>query len=263
MERQAMMHGATRIAGQWPQQAAAMRAEASRRLALLFDKRDGKVRGPSPARLLGELSILGESLRREDFTIATASRPKVVMLLPGLLTHPVRMRFMRRRLEQAGHVVHDWGLGFNLGPSEEGIAALVRRLRSLHDRHGQKVALVGWSLGGLFAREIAWRAPEAVSMVVTMGTPFSGDRRANNAWRIYQAVAGHRVEDAPASRDPSEKPPVPTIALWSARDGFISPRSACGRPGERDEAVALRCTHLGFAYSPESARAVLAALDRN
>lgn len=185
------------------------------------------------------------------------------MLLPGLLTHPSRMHFMRGRLETAGHVVHDWGLGFNLGVSEERIAALVVRVRRLHRLHGENVALVGWSLGGLFAREIAWRAPESVAMVVTMGTPFSGDRRANNAWRIYQAVAGHRVEDAPATRDTAQKPPVPTVALWSARDGIIAPRSARGRAGERDEAVALRCTHLGFAYSAEATQAVLSVLDRH
>ena len=69
------------------------------------------------------------------------------------------------------------------------------------------------------------------------------------------------MEDAPIKRNPADKPPVPTVALWSPRDGFIAPRSACGRPGERDTAVALRCTHLGFAYSAEAASAVLQVLD--
>ena len=55
---------------------------------------------------------------------------------------------------------------------------------------------------------------------------------------------------------------VETVALWSPRDGVVSPRSACGLPGERDRAVALRCTHLGFASSPEAIRAVAAELER-
>ena len=96
-----------------------------------------------------------------------------------------------------------------------------------------------------------------------MGSPFSGTPYANNAWRIYQLVTGHSVEQPPIEALLSVKPPVETVALWSPRDGVVSPRSACGMPGERDRAVALRCTHLGFANSPEAIRAVAAELERD
>jgi len=94
-----------------------------------------------------------------------------------------------------------------------------------------------------------------------MGTPFSGDRRANNAWRAYQFITGHPVDEPPIEADFSAKPPVPTIALWSPRDGVVAPRSACGWPGERDRAVALRCNHLGFARDPAAIAEVLRQLD--
>ena len=94
-----------------------------------------------------------------------------------------------------------------------------------------------------------------------MGSPFSGSLRANNVWRIYQAIAGHRVDGPKMSAQLSRKPPVETVALWSPRDGAISPRSACGYPGERDKAVALRCSHMGFSYSPEAIRAVAREID--
>ena len=94
-----------------------------------------------------------------------------------------------------------------------------------------------------------------------MGSPFSGTPYANNAWRIYQLVTGHSVEQPPIEALLSVKPPVETVALWSPRDGIVSPRSACGREGERDRAVALRCTHLGFAWDPQSIAAVLRELD--
>lgn len=239
-----------------------LRQEAAHRLSLLLDKRPDDVRGPSVSRLLGELSTYRDSFVAPHWTPQPALRPRTVMLLPGFLTHPVRMRFLRRGLRLAGHEVHDWGHGFNLGPSTDRLDSVSDRVRALSQRGSGKVALLGWSLGGLYAREIAWRVPDSVDLVITMGAPFSGDRRANNAWRLYQAVAGHRVHEAPATRDPSVKPPVPTIAMWSPRDGIVSPRSARGRPGERDEAVALRCTHLGFAYSTESLQAVLDLLDR-
>ena len=114
----------------------------------------------------------------------------------------------------------------------------------------------------MFARELAKRHPDKVAKVVTMGSPFSGNPRANNAWRIYQFVTGHSVDHPPVEGDTAAKPPVPTTALWSAKDGIVSPRSACGKAGERDKAVALRCTHLGFAYSEESIRAVLWELEQ-
>jgi len=171
------------------------------------------------------------------------------------------MRPMHDALEQAGHLVDDWGLGFNLGPTPENFAYLLRRVERLAGIHGAPVALVGWSLGGLFAREIACRQPEQVARVITMGTPFSGDPHANNAWRAYHFVTGRAVDDPPFELDGAPKPPVPTVALWSPRDGVIHPRSAAGWPHERDRAVALRCTHLGFAFDPQAIAEVLRQLD--
>jgi pimeloyl-ACP methyl ester carboxylesterase len=213
--------------------------------------------------LLGELQQLPAliSNARTPMDIAAAEDPRVVMLLPGFGTHPVRLRRLATHLEAAGHTVKRWGLGFNFGPTEENFEALAKRVRSLHRRHGEKLVLVGWSLGGIFAREIAKRHPEAVAKVITMGSPFSGNPKANNAWRIYHLVTGHSVEHPPLVDDMAAKPPVPTVALWSPRDGIVSPRSSCGRPGERDKAVALRCGHLGFAYSDEAIEAVLHELE--
>src|SRR3546814_1597116 len=95
----------------------------------------------------------------------------------------------------------------------------MRRVGSIAFRHKAPVALVGWSLGGLFAREIARPEPDMVAKVITMGTPFSGVPRANNAWRAYQVVTGHSVDEPPNECAFSVKPPVPPITMWSTRDG--------------------------------------------
>ena len=236
------------------------RRELARRAALARQPRPEGVSGPSLRLLLGELGVLVGIVRRPVLP-APALDPQPVMLLPGFGAHPVRMRRMLRALEAAGHAPHEWGLGFNLGPTPANFAFLLARVDKLARRHGRPVALVGWSLGGLFAREIAHRIPDRVSRVITMGTPFSGDPRANNAWRAYQLITGHAVDAPPIDCVFAAKPPVPTIALWSPRDGIIAPRSACGWPGERDRAVALRCNHLGFAASPEAIAEVLRQLD--
>ena len=236
------------------------RSELARRAALARQPRPDGVRGPPLRLLLGEF-VTWARLAPRVLDIAPSRCPQPVMLLPGFGAHPARMRPMARALEDAGHTVFDWGLGFNLGPTAQNFAFLLGRTASIARLQGAPVALVGWSLGGLFAREIARQLPESVGRVITMGTPFSGDRRANNAWRAYQLITGHRVDEPPIEADFSAKPPVFTTALWSARDGVVSPRCARGRPGERDRAVAVRCNHLGFARDPAVIAAVLRELD--
>ena len=246
-----------RLAGR---RALTMREAMARRAALARQPGPEGVRGP-PARFLwAELFALG---RRGGTALAAepALRPQPVMLLPGFGAHPARMKRMERTLAAAGHTVHHWGLGFNLGPTPDNFAFLMRRVGALARTHGAPVALVGWSLGGLFAREIARRQPRNVACVITMGTPFSGDPRANNAWRAYQMITGHAVDEPPIDSPLAAKPPVPTIALWSPRDGVIAPRSARGRPGERDRAISVRCNHLGFASDPRAILEVLRQLD--
>lgn len=233
------------------------------RLRLAFQRAGSTVARP-PARLLLReasypLSPLTRRLRPQP-AIMPAARPQVILMLPGFLAHPVTMGYLARQLERAGHITRRWGLGFNLGPTHANIGLLEQRLEDVHRRHGQEVVLLGWSLGGLFARELARRRPELVAKVITMGSPFSGDPRANNAWRLYQFVTGHPVDNPPVEVDNAAKPPVETVALWSPRDGIVAPRSARGWPGERDRAMTVRCTHMGFSYSARAIEALLREL---
>lgn len=241
-----------------------MGRDLAKRVALAREPVVAQASPPPRKRLFGELVYLLEPLLRpfRRVKVIPAESPRIVMVLPGFATHPLRMRYLARLLERAGHKTKRWGLGFNLGPTESNVDILEARLEEIHARYGQQVVLLGWSLGGLFARELAHRRPDLVEKVITMGSPFSGDPRANNAWRLYQFVAGHPVDRPPIETDISVKPPVETVALWSPRDGIVAPRSAAGRPGERDRAVALRCTHMGFSCSAEVIEAVLAELDR-
>jgi len=253
------MQGSARALSQAePGALATMVGALRQRAALVSEAQPSGVHGPPLRHLFGEIGNIAAVLRRPRAVpvAAPAVNPRVVMLLPGFGTHPVRMRRMAQSLESAGHTVKKWGLGFNFGPTPENFAALEARVTALHRRHGEKIVLVGWSLGGIFAREIAKLHPEAVAKVITMGSPFSGSPKANNAWRIYHLITGHSVERPPVVVDIAAKPPVPTVAMWSPRDGIVSPRSSCGRPGERDRAVALRCSHIGFAWCDEAIAAV-------
>jgi pimeloyl-ACP methyl ester carboxylesterase len=251
-------------AGAQAQQAYA-RSALARRIALAREVCPEEFQSGKPrlVRLLGEADILLEPLRRprRKIAVARSDSPQVVMMLPGFGTRPTRMRYLARHLEAAGHITKRWGQGRNWGPDPERFDQIEARLAELHARHGRKVVLLGWSLGGLYARELAKRQPHAVAKVITMGSPFSGSPRANNVWRAYQFITGHSVDAPPVEAELAVKPPVETVALWSANDGVIAPRCAAGRPGERDRAVPVRCTHMGFTYDPQVVAAVLAELE--
>ncbi|WP_230079851.1 esterase/lipase family protein [Alteripontixanthobacter maritimus] len=233
------------------------------RLALASERPAVPEPRPPVWRMMAELEYMAEPVRRRfrKIDVPRAAHPRTVMILPGFATTPWRMRYLAVQLERAGHTVRRWGLGTNWGPTPENVSFLEGRLATLSELSGDKVSLVGWSLGGLFARELARRRPANVAKVITMGTPFSGSPRANNAWRAYQFVTGHSVDAPPITGDVAIKPPVPTVALWSPRDGIIAPRAACGRQGERDRAIALRCTHMGFSFSREAIETLAAELD--
>lgn len=208
---------------------------------------------PSIVRLLGEVLALPHRLRLDPVRAAVvrgdgAGRPVVV--LPGFMVHDVVSLRLRRTLRAAGYDARGWGMGFNRGLRPETMDALCALVETIHAETGMKVALVGWSLGGLFAREVAKRRPHLVERVVTLASPFSGDPRANNVWRLYERVAGHSVDAPPIAFDRHAKPPVPTFAIWSRFDGVVGPACARGMEGERDAAFEVPCRHLDIISNP-------------
>jgi pimeloyl-ACP methyl ester carboxylesterase len=181
-----------------------------------------------------------------------------VLVLPGFLASDVATARLRKSLDAAGFRSHGWGLGRNVGVKCDIFEKLDARLDAISK--GQPVTLVGWSLGGLIAREYAKYAPHRIAKVITLGSPFSGNMRANNAWRMYEWIAGHNVDAPPIPAVPHEKPPVNTIALWSRRDGVVSPRSACGEPGETDSNLELYCSHMAFVADPAAIQSICMAI---
>jgi pimeloyl-ACP methyl ester carboxylesterase len=150
-------------------------------------------------------------------------------------------------------------MGWNWGARADTIERLDAGLDEIGS--GQKVLVVGWSLGGVYGRELARAAPDKVLALATLGSPFSGDPHQNNVWRLYEWIAGHKVDEPPIRRI-EDKPPVPHLALWSRRDGIVAPRAARGLDHERDKAVELDCTHMAFGVSARAAREVTREIRR-
>jgi len=178
-----------------------------------------------------------------------------VLVIPGFFGTDRTTMDLRRALARAGWRAHPWLLGVNLGAKQNTLDLLCKRLEDLEDP--RKVLVVGWSLGGMFARQLAHRCPDKVRAVITLASPFSGDLKSNtNVREIYEWVAGHDVNVPPFPIKPG-KPPVPTLALWGLRDGIVAPGAARGLAHEVDKAVEIDTHHMGFAvYRPALSRVV-------
>lgn len=181
-----------------------------------------------------------------------------LMVIPGFLATDRTTLGLQRALANEGWRVAGWGMGLNTGVKADTLARLAERVEKFGG--GKPIILVGWSLGGIFAREVAKVRPNLVSRVITLGSPFSGNPRANNAWRLYELVAGHPVDAPPIDADLKAKPPVPTLAIWSRRDGVVAPASACGGETESDRRLELDCSHMGFGVSGAAYPKIVAAL---
>lgn len=221
---------------------------------------EGDDRPPSQIRHIPELlwtvTRLWRGFGPTDVIGPSGGPPALV--IPGFLSTDRTATALRKALARAGWRVHGWCMGWNLGVKEETIDRLEAHVDRISGR--EPVLAVGWSLGGLFARELARHCPRKVRAVVTLGSPFSGDPHQNNIWPLYEKVAGHRVDDPPIPRI-CDKPPVPTLAIWSRRDGIVAPRAAYGLEGERDESVELDCAHMAFGMSGRVAAQVVREID--
>lgn len=214
---------------------------------------------PSLGLLARELAVLARMQRRArqlpPVTLPAAARPRKVLVIPGFLADDRSCGRLIASLRTAGHQVEGWQNGRNLGHDAGIFTHLARRTEQLGD--GQPVTLVGWSLGGLMAREFAKEQPRLVERVVTAGSPFSGDTVASShAGFLYRLLAGRKGMSEAASRDLAAKPPVETVAIWSVRDGIVADWAARGNEGERDRAVELSCGHLELVWCESAIRSI-------
>lgn len=211
----------------------------------------------------------GQALMSRPFTEPAARRiaetrhgdGRAVMVIPGFMARDIFTLRLRRLLALAGYAPHGWGLGLNRGATIDLLDRLVAQLDAIALHEGTPISLIGWSLGGLYARELAKLRPNLVDRVVTLGSPFSGDPRANRAWKLYEFVNRHPVDQPPMQLELGKKPPVKTFALWSAQDGIVAPACARGLPHEADRNVRVDCRHMDFVSAPAAIRAIFDALE--
>jgi pimeloyl-ACP methyl ester carboxylesterase len=203
-----------------------------------------------PARGLAQFAGLGLAAP----WLATAPRGDGhgVMVLPGFLASDSSTAVLRWYLGRLGYAVAGWNLDRNLGPTDRVLDELPRSLTALAADTGGPVSLVGWSLGGVYARELARHQPELTRQVITLASPFGlSDSRSSRAHRVYQRQAHrHAATRLPTPEQRARPLEVPSTAVFSRWDGIVSRAACTGPETDRHENVEVRCGHLGFGVDP-------------
>ena len=193
------------------------------------------------------LNVSRKQLRK----IAPLGDGHPVMVLPGFMGDDGYNAALRRFLGSLNYSVHGWGLGRNLGPRGGVLEGLRDRIHALHDRYERPVSLVGHSLGGIFAREIAREYPDKVRQVISLGSPFGrGRMTASVPARLFSALNPPR--ELPVDQDIiHQAPPVPCTAIYSKGDGIVNWRTTVQHDHhDRSQNIQVHGSHCGMTLNP-------------
>ncbi|MBI1394276.1 MAG: alpha/beta fold hydrolase [Alphaproteobacteria bacterium] len=206
-------------------------------------------------RALSELSMLPAA--EIPLSMAPSGDGHSVVVCPGFLTSDRSTGFLRRFIRSRGYNVYGWSLGRNLGPGLEGrnIDELADWVITVYRQSRRKVSLVGWSLGGVMARELAKRMPDAIRQVVTLGSPISGQPESSTISWLYERVAGPVKGATPEMQLLLERlhhPPVgvPSTAIFTKSDGIVPWRGCIEPEGPLTDNIEVMASHCGLGVNP-------------
>lgn len=213
------------------------------------------------SRSFREVRCLGELLRYmalpEEELMADIphgdGRP--VLVIPGFLCGDAATRLLRRFLTRLGYTSFAWRQGINWGPKAGVRTRLLHRLREIHDTYEQKVTIVGWSLGGYYARELACTRPDLVREVVTLGSPIHGNPATTAVWHAFRMLNRSNMPQlAWGEIDFPQPEGVPTLAIFSKSDGIVPWRHCIPQRGCIGDSLRVRGSHIGLVANPEVMR---------
>lgn len=181
-----------------------------------------------------------------------------VLVLPGLLADDNSTQALRGFLNAHGYKAHGWKQGRNLGLRGTVERDMLARIDDLFERHGRrKISLVGWSLGGLYARQLAKLVPGKVRCMISLGSPFVGSPKATNAWRLYEIASGSKVEEQDLMGGGlADAPPVPTTSIYSRTDGICAWQNCLNVEGPEVENIEVHGSHCGLGHLPAAVYAI-------
>ena len=184
---------------------------------------------------------------------APAGDGHTVLVFPGLSAGDATTAPLRGYLASRGYQTLGWGQGFNFGPRARVLQAARRHVKQACESSGRKVSLIGWSLGGVYARELAKELPDRVRTVITLGSPFAGPPKSTNAWRVYEWASGRKIERERGRFDLPAAPPQPTTSIFSRSDGIVAWQGSIQQPDHaQTENIEVLASHVGLGVNPSA-----------
>ncbi|MDB5744981.1 MAG: alpha/beta hydrolase [Polaromonas sp.] len=178
-----------------------------------------------------------------------------VIIFPGLATDGSVVAPLRDYCESLGYTAIDWGRGYNIGPKGEldpWLADLAAHTAELLQPHAHTATLIGWSLGGIYAREVAKLLAPRVRQVITIGTPFNAEADHTNVGWLFRMLSGASVAIDPAlSERLRTPPPLPTTSIYSRTDGVVAWETCChAKKTRRVQDIEIDGSHIGMGWNP-------------
>ena len=217
-----------------------------------------KIKRPSLLKYIGEhfkvwIEIRNFHIFKKTYQPSGKGDGHPVLVLPGFMASDLSTSRFRKFIKSNGYTPYGWALGRNYGKINQ-LNTLLKKIEDLHKTHQTKVTLIGWSLGGIYARQLAKVKPELIRQVITLSSPFAGINEPNNVTWLYKLV-NYKREITEADKrwlanipDPA---PVPTTAIYSKDDGIV-PWQTCMEVIEDHfhQNIEVKGTHFGLGYNP-------------
>ena len=194
------------------------------------------------------------------YSYQNIGKGQIVMVVPGLMGTDLSTKMLRSFLNKMGFRTFGWEMGRNKGRFAD-LPRLIEKIKNLHEGSGQKIVLIGWSMGGIFAREVSKQVPEAVQQLITMGSPFGNIHAPNNAKWIFDLLNPEREVMPEFENQIHEPANVPTLAIYSKSDGIV-PWETCMEPIEDalHQNKQVKSSHFGMGTNKEIFEVVLERL---
>ena len=174
-----------------------------------------------------------------------------VLVIPGFMASDLTMKPMRRFLKRIGYTPYKWECGRNLARVEN-LDFLEEKVKELYEQHGKKVSIIGWSLGGIYARELSKRQPNLVRQVISMSSPFGGIDKSDFVLRFFKIIKRKDLRemlDEKWLKTLPEPTPVFTTAIYSKKDKVIGWQYCIDKKEDAlHKNIEAYCTHMGMPY---------------
>lgn len=210
---------------------------------------------PATSTALGELGSVLDGVRLVGALPRLSFAPRgdghLVVDVPGWRAPELSGAPLRAYLRRLGYDARGWGFGTNTGDPRRDVERLSRSVLELVEAKARPASLVGWSLGGVIAREVARRHPDAVRRVITYGTPMTGGPRHTTVARAHRRGPDPDARRVAERLDPTAPVPVPLTVMFSRRDGIVAWQACLDHTSPDAEHVEVSSTHIGMGIDPD------------